>query len=147
MKKRSQRMALLQTLAERKKREADQFLADSKARVARDDATLLQLEQFLAEYQQQFAQRGQAGVAVDQLLMTRAFVEKIEASIRQHREAMQTNRGQLEQVEQYWRQAYGHQSAMKNLTERARTQERSDAEKQLQKELDERSQRLRPPFV
>ena len=60
---------------------------------------------------------------------------------------MRTNREQLEQVEQYWRQVYGHQSAMKNLTERARAQERSDAEKQLQKELDERSQRLRPPFV
>ena len=147
MKKRSERMALLQDLAERKKRQADQFLADSQTRVARDEATLMQLEQYLSEYHQQFQQRGEAGMAVDQLLMTRAFVEKIETSIRQHREAMKTNRDQLVQVEQYWRQVYGHQCAMKNLTERARVQEQALAEKQLQKELDERSQRGRPPFI
>jgi flagellar protein FliJ len=147
MKKRSQRMALLQDLAERKKREADQFLADSQARVNQGEATLVQLEQFLAEYQQQFQQQGQAGMAVGQMLTARAFVEKIEASIRQHREAMKTNADQLVQVEQYWRQVYGHQCAMKNLTERALGQERIEAEKQLQKELDERSQRLRPPFI
>jgi flagellar protein FliJ len=147
MKKRSQRMALLQDLAERKKRQADQFLADSQARVNQGEATLVQLEQFLAEYQQQFQQQGQAGMAVGQMLTARAFVEKIEASIRQHREAMKTNADQLVQVEQYWRQVYGHQCAMKNLTERALGQERIEAEKQLQKELDERSQRLRPPFI
>jgi flagellar FliJ protein len=60
---------------------------------------------------------------------------------------MKTNRDQLVQVEQYWRQVYGHQCAMKNLTERARVQEQALAEKQLQKELDERSQRGRPPFI
>ncbi len=144
MKRRSQRMALLQDLAQRKKRQADQFLADSQARVNQGEATLLQLEQFLDEYQQQFQQQGQAGIAVAQMLMVRAFVEKIEASIRQHRETMKTNAEQLEQVEQYWRQVQGHQCVMKNLTERALTQERAEAEKQLQKELDERSQRLRP---
>lgn len=147
MKKRSQRMALLQDLAQRKKRQADQFLADSQQRVAQGEATLVQLEQFLTEYQQQFQQQGQAGVAVGQMLMARAFVEKIEASIRQHRDTMKTNAEQLAQVEQYWRQVYGHQCAMQNLTERALTQERADAEKQLQKELDERSQRTRPPFI
>lgn len=147
MKKRSQRMALLQDLAERKKRQADQFLADSQARVSQGEATLVQLEQFLVEYQQQFQQQGQAGMAVGQMLTARAFVEKIEASIRQHRDAMKTNAEQLEQVEQYWRQVYGHRCAMKNLTERALDQERAEAEKQLQKELDERSQRVRPPFI
>lgn len=147
MKKRSQRMALLQDLAERKKRQADQFLADSQARVSQGEATLVQLEQFLAEYQQQFQQQGQAGMAVGQMLTARAFVEKIEASIRQHRDAMKANSDQLAQVEQYWRQVYGHQCAMKNLAERALGQERAEAEKQLQKELDERSQRVRPPFI
>ncbi|UTW10031.1 flagellar export protein FliJ [Marinobacterium rhizophilum] len=147
MKKRSQRMALLQDLAQRKKREADQFLADSQARVTQGEATLKQLEQFLVEYQQQFQQQGQGGMAVGQMLASRAFIEKIESSIRQHRETMKTHAEQLRQVEQYWRQVYGHQCAMKNLTERALGQERSEAEKQLQKELDERSQRLRPPFI
>nr|WP_067287591.1 flagellar export protein FliJ [Marinobacterium profundum] len=147
MKKRSQRMALLQDLAERKKRQADQFMADSRARVNQGEVTLRQLEQYLTEYQQQLQQQGQAGIAVAQMLMARAFVEKIEASIRQHRETMKTNAEQLEQVEQYWRQAYGHQCAMKNLTERALTQERVEAEKQLQKELDDRSQRVRTPFI
>jgi hypothetical protein len=36
---------------------------------------------------------------------------------------------------------------MKNLADRALTQERAEAEKQLQKELDERSQRVRTPFI
>ncbi|MFC6669774.1 flagellar export protein FliJ [Marinobacterium aestuariivivens] len=147
MKKRSDRMSLLADLAERKKRQADQFLADSRARVTRDEATLAQLEQFLAEYQQQLQHKGRQGVAVDQLLMARAFIEKIESTLRQHREAMKTNREQLEQVEQYWRQTYGHLKAMQKLTDRALDQERADAEKQLQKALDERSQLIRPPFI
>lgn len=147
MKKRSDRMALLADLAGRKKRQADQFLADSRARVARDETTLAQLEQFLTEYQQQLQQKGRQGVAVDQLLMARAFIDKIETTLQQHREAMKTNRDQLQQVEQYWRQTYGHLKAMEKLTDRALEQERQAAEKQLQKALDERSQHIRPPFI
>ncbi|NVK42671.1 MAG: flagellar export protein FliJ [Oceanospirillaceae bacterium] len=147
MKKRSERMSLLQDLAERKKRQADQFLADSRGRVERDEATLAQLEQFLAEYQTQLQEKGRRGVAMDQLLMARAFVAKIEATLDQHREAMKTNRQQLEQVEQYWRQTYGHLKAMEHLADRARDQERIEDEKRLQKLLDERSQLHRPPFI
>ncbi|GGO84989.1 hypothetical protein GCM10011348_32500 [Marinobacterium nitratireducens] len=147
MKKRSERMALLQDLAERKKRQADQFLADSRGRVERDEATLAQLERFLAEYQAQLQEKGRQGVAMDRFLAARAFVDKIEATLRQHREAMRTNRQQLEQVEQHWRSTYGHLKAMEHLTDRARAQERSEEEKRLQKLLDERAQLIRPPFI
>lgn len=147
MKKRSERMALLQDLAERRKRQADQFLADSRARVAQDESTLAQLEQYLAEYRQQMLQRGQGGIAIDQLQMMRAFVGKIESSIDQQCEAMKTNREQLARVEEYWRKTYGHLRAMQNLTDRALEQERVAAEKRLQKVLDERAQLIRPPFI
>ncbi|MBY4675949.1 flagellar export protein FliJ [Marinobacterium arenosum] len=146
MAKRSDRLQLVKELAERKKQQADQFLAASRARTQQDQQSLQQLQNFLLEYQQQFQQAGQRTLGPSEMQTRQAFMQKITKAIEQHRKGMAQNQQELVAVEQHWQKSYAHLKAMEVLQAKAVDQERAQADKQLQKELDERSQRRPPDF-
>lgn len=144
MAKRSDRLRLVKEMAERKKQQADQFLAASRARVQQDQQSLQQLQNFLLEYQQQFQQAGQRTLGPAELQTRQAFMNKITKALEQHRQAMAHNQKELATVEQHWQKSYARLKAMEVLQAKAVDQERALADKQLQKELDERAQRRKP---
>jgi len=146
-KKRSDRLKLVQELAERKKKQADQYLAESRQQVQQGEVTLQQLEQYIAEYQRRLISVGQTGVNIAELTKIQQFIEKLTATMRQHKESMKVNEEQLERVKAHWQQSYGHLKAMERLTETAEQKEQAEAEKALQKTLDERSQLKRSNFI
>lgn len=147
MTKRSKRLELVRELAERKKNQADQMLAASRQRVNQDEAGLQQLQAFLAEYQAEFIRSGQQTMDPRGVQTRQAFLTKITHTIMKHREAMEHNRKELQAVESHWQSAYKGLKAMDVLHEKALDQERLEADKQLQKELDERSQLRKAGFL
>ena len=78
MKKRSKRLKLVLDLAEKKKQQADQFLAASRQRAEQDKQTMQQLDQYLLEYQQSYLGVHAEGRTGAELHAQQAFMQKIQ---------------------------------------------------------------------
>lgn len=147
MAKRSKRLQVVLDLAERKRKQADQLLAEAQNRVLQDQQTLDQLQQYYSDYANNFYTDGAAGVSASQLHTYQAFMHKLRQAIAQQQQARQINEAQLERVKAHWQSVYGHFKAIDSLVDKARDEERIQEEKSQQKQLDERSQLIRPPYI
>jgi len=145
--KRSERLQVVLTLAERKRQEADRFLADAQRRVNQGEAGIQQLQGYLREYQQQFTTSGQQGVSIGALQSQQAFMQKINSTIHEQERALEQAREQLQQIRIYWQQTYARQKGIERLIRKAREEEQLQVERRLQQEIDERSQHVRPRFI
>jgi len=144
--KRSERLQVVLSVAERRRKEADRFLADAQQRVSQGEAGIRQLQNYLKEYQQQFTASGQQGLTIAALQTQQAFMQKINSTIQEQEHALQQAREQLQQVRAYWQQTYARQKGIEKLILKARNEELQVQERRLQRELDERSQHLKSPF-
>ncbi|SIS46951.1 flagellar export protein FliJ [Neptunomonas antarctica] len=147
IKKRSGRLKVVLDLAEKRKKEAERFLAEQIQRVENDKQQLVQLELYLAEYQQGYRQDSAQGLSIDRMLNYQGFMNKISVAIEQHKKSMLMNEKQLAQVKQYWAQMHGKYKAIDSLVVKALDDEVKAVDKVLQKELDERSQLSRITYL
>lgn len=147
MSKRSKRLQLVLDLAEKKKKQADQFLAASRQRVEQDQRTMAQLDDYVSEYQQSYLGAHAEGCTGAQLHTQQAFLQKIQQAKSTQAKAMEQNRKELEVVEQHWKAAYARMKGLQKLTDKAVETEQLEEEKALQKQLDERSQVIKTPFI
>ncbi|WP_415886915.1 flagellar export protein FliJ [Neptuniibacter sp. QD37_6] len=147
MSKRSKRLKLVLDLAEKKKQQADQFLAASRQRVDNDQKTMAQLEQYVSDYQQSYLGAHAQGCTGAQLHTQQAFLQKIQDAKAAQIKAMEQNRRELDVVEQHWKAAYARVKGLQKLADKAVENELLEEEKALQKQLDERSQAIKTPFI
>ena len=145
--KRSKRLQVVLDLAERKRKQADQLLAQARGRVEQGEQTLLQLESYYNDYVNSFYAEGAGGINLGQIETHQAFMQKLRVAIDQQKKALVMDRAQLEQVQKHWQSAYGHHKAVDTLVDKLKTEELKQEEKQQQKILDERSQLIRPPYI
>lgn len=145
--KRSKRLQVVLDLAERRKKDAERFLAEHLQRVEKDKQQLAQLEQYLTEYQRQYQAALQQGLGIGTLQNYQGFMQKIVSTINQHKKAMQVNLDQLAQVRAYWSQLSGRHKALDGLVEQAARDEQQAEDKALQKQLDERAQAVKTDWV
>ncbi|MBA4501058.1 flagellar export protein FliJ [Marinobacterium marinum] len=144
---RSQRLEVVLAVAERKRREAERFLAEARQRVSQGEQGIVQLENYLGEYQQQFTATGRQGVDIGALQARQAFMQKISDTMQQQEQALLQAREQVQQVQAYWQQTYAREKGIERLVEKARMDETRVKERKLQQELDERSQHVRPSYI
>lgn len=147
MAKRSQRLKVVLDLAARKKQQADQLLAASRARVEKDKQQIAQLQVFLADYQQQYEDAGRQGFGISKLEIYQSFIRKIATALKQQENALRMNENELSVVERHWTQCYGQVVAMDKLIDKAQNQERQLEDKKLQQQLDERAQLIKSNFI
>ncbi len=146
-KQRSQRLEVVLAVAERKRREAERFLADAQRRVSQGEQGIVQLQNYLGEYQQQFTTTGQQGVSIGALQSRQAFMQKISHTVQQQEQALVQAREQLQQVQAYWQQTYAREKGIERLIQKARDRETHERERKLQQDIDERSQHVRPRYI
>ena len=139
-KKRSARLSIVLDLEERKKKQADKFLSDHVKRVENDKSQLIQLENYLEEYQEQYKITCKQGISIQNLTSYQSFMSKIGTVIAQHKEAMKVNLEQLAGVRQYWIKVYARHNAVDSLIGRIKVKEQDVEDKMLQKLIDESSQ-------
>lgn len=144
--KRSQRFKLLLDLAERKRKEADRMLGEAQQRVVQAKQSIEQLKNYQVEYRNQFIEQGKQGVDAGQIAVYQGFLGRLTHASEQSHDALKQSQMQLEKIEQHWREAYAHFKAMEKLYEKALKDEQKVADKQVQKQLDEFSQRMHKPF-
>ena len=143
-KKRSDRLALVQDITAKKRKEADQMLAQSKARIQQGEAQLTQLKAFKDEYYKEFETVGRNGLTPAKIDTYQAFITKLSLAIEQQVKALENNRKELAAVEQHWARCYAQEQGMTKLVDKSREDELRLEEKRLQAALDERAQ-LTPP--
>lgn len=122
-------------------------MAEHLQRVEKDKQQLAQLEQYLTEYQRQYQAALQQGLGIGTLQNYQGFMQKIVATINQHKKAMQVNLDQLAQVRAYWSQLSGRHKALDGLVEQAARDEQQAEDKALQKQLDERAQAVKTDWI
>lgn len=145
--KRSKRLQVVLDLAERKRKQADQWLSQAQGQVQQGEATLTQLHDYYSDYANSFYQQGAAGISPGQIHTHQAFMQKLRLAVEQQEKALQMDREQLEKVTAHWQSVYQHFKSVEMLVDKLKGQESKEAERQLQKELDERSQLIRPPLI
>jgi flagellar FliJ protein len=138
-KKRSARLSVVLDLEERKKKQADKFLADHIKRVENDKLQLVQLETYLTEYQQQYQVTCQQGISVQSLNSYQAFMLKIGNVIEEHKKSMKINEEQLTNVRVFWTKTYARYNAVDSLISNIKKKEDQADEKIVQKMIDETS--------
>ncbi len=138
-KKRSARLSVVMDLEDRKKKQADKFLADHIQRVENDKVQLKQLEDYLAEYQAQYQETCKQGISIQSLTTYQAFMAKVGNVIDQHKNAMKYNVEQLAGVRQYWMKVYARRNAVGSLIGKIKADEQASDDKALQKLIDEAS--------
>ena len=140
-KKRSARLSIVADLEQRKRKEADKFLAEHVKRVENDKTQLIQLENYLREYQAEYKQTCAKGISVQNLMSYQSFMVKVGNVIEQHKVSMEVNKQQLIEVKKYWSRVCARQNAIDSLIVNLKKKEQYSADKALQNLIDEASLR------
>ncbi|MFW1677677.1 flagellar export protein FliJ [Pontibacter sp. JAM-7] len=147
MTQRSRRLELVLNLAEKKKQQAEQFLANSRQSLIKSQATLEQLDRYLLEYRELYMGNNAAGATGAQLQIQQAFIQKLEAARQAQVQAIEHQTRELEAVEKHWQAMYARFKGIEKLTDQVRSAEQKAHDKALQKQIDERAQLHRPDFI
>ena len=137
--KRSDKLGFLKGLAEKKKKDADQLLMASRARVEDAKAQLAQLQGFVAEYQQRYEEAGRSGASIAQINVYLGFINKLNGAIAQQEKALEMHQHELTVVEAHWAKSLGQSNAIAKRHQSSLNQEAAAEEKALQRTFDERA--------
>lgn len=136
--KRSQRMAVVLKLANDYENKAVQQLQSCRAAVSGAEDQLQELINYQSEYIESINDKW-AAMNAREMINDRAFVENlVQAREVQERRIFQLKNSEAEALN-YWRSAHNRRKQIENLIERLKSDESHEADRQLQKLLDELS--------
>lgn len=141
--KRSQRLAVVVTLAQRKADESARALAYIKQKLRADQQQLQQLEEYLVEYRTSLQTQGQQGVSAQQFRVFVNFSQNVERAIEQQKQQVATVTRQVEQVRRHWQRLDARHQGLEKLHARSLLEESAAQERVAQKEQDEFAGRWR----
>ena len=138
---RAKRLEPVQNLVENNERRLARNLAASERRVSEGEAKLQELERYRGEYEQQFSQRAGRGIAATELRDYQAFLARLVEAIRQQQAVVQRVRAERDAERLRWQEAAKRAKALGHVVEQWQTEERRNADRAEQREIDERAQR------
>lgn len=138
--KKSKRLQPVQQLAERRRKNAEQQLGQAQQQLLAERQKLVQLQDYLGDYQKELLSTGQAGVTMEQLQRLQSFKQRLLDALAQQKQQIQFSEQLLEQAKQAWQVASGREQAMSSLISRTQNQEQQQDDKRLQKQIDELTQ-------
>jgi flagellar FliJ protein len=106
-----------------------------------EEAKLVQLKQYHDEYLARFELAARKGLSSAQLQEYRAFLDKLDQAIGQQERVVAASKLDHSNKKEDWRESHTRTQALDKVVRRYRRQEQQSAERQEQKESDDRSQR------
>lgn len=134
--RRSERMGVVLMVAQKHEQDAAGYLKQHQQIVAQQQEQLTQLTEYRASYLEKLTQT-QGGLSPDQLSHYSSFIHNLEGMLDQQRGKLEELEMQLEKVRMHWFQQHNRCKSIEELITRLRQGEDKDAERRLQKELDE----------
>lgn len=134
--RRSERMGVVLMVAERHEQEAAGYLSRHSELVRNETEQLTQLAEYRDTYLGHYAS-DQARMGPAELSRYSQFLLHLGGAIDDQQRKLATLQQQLETVRRHWHEQHQRRKAVEDLIARLRRGEDRDAEKQLQKQLDE----------
>lgn len=139
--KSSQRLQTLLKLAALREDAAARQLAQSNERLLQARTQSRQLQQYEHDYQQRYADSAAASVTRQFLLNYQRFFRQLESAQVQQLQAVTLRETEREQARLRWVEQYSKRRLLAGLREQRLAGEALDAEKKVQRELDDRAAR------
>ncbi|UFH47999.1 flagellar export protein FliJ [Pseudomonas sp. KNUC1026] len=139
---RAARLAPVVEMAEKVERTAAQRLGHFQGQVRLAQAKLQELEQFRANYQEQWIRNGTQGVSGMWLMNYQRFLSQLETAVGQQHRSLAWHQNNLNNARKTWQDAYARVEGLRKLVERYIAEARAAEDKREQRLLDELSQRL-----
>jgi len=141
--KRPNRLEIVRKVMSDKEQECAVRLTGAQHRLAEAERRAIELRRYLREYQQSFEQRAKRGIGVSGVRDYQTFIARIAEAVRQQDGLVQQLRAEAERARAQWRHAAARKSGIGKVVAKAQHEARQHEERQVQKEHDERAQRLR----
>lgn len=135
--KRSQRLQLVERLAQQREDQAAQALHQARHQLAGEQRQLAELEGYRGEYQQYLQVQGGQGLSILQWRRTQGFIDQLGQVIAQQEGVIRQWQRQEAQLLEHWRQLYQRRKTLGQLVERVSMEEIIEADRREQKALDE----------
>ena len=142
MNKRAQHLLPVIDMAQTAEQEAAAKLRQYQAALQQAQQQLQNLEHYRDDYQQQWIDKGQAGVSGQWLMNYQRFLSQLEVAIEQQQKSLAWHENNVRSSQTLWQQAYARLEGLRKLVQRYREEAQKAADKQEQKLLDEMAQRL-----
>jgi flagellar FliJ protein len=134
---RSQRLAVVLSLEERKEQEALERMGEARKLVDRQREQVENLNRYQQEYRQQIRNSQQGVVQVSRLQAWQAFIAQLDQVIRQQQVQLDQAEKVFEARKQEWQQAWERRRGMEKYIDTCRQQERREQDLREQKLSDE----------
>ncbi len=134
---RSQRLAVVLALEERKEREALERMGEARKLVDQQREQVENLNRYQQEYRQQIRNSQQGVVQVSRLQAWQAFIAQLDQVIRQQQTQLDQAEKVFEVRKQEWQQAWERRRGMEKYIDTCRQQERREQDLREQKLSDE----------
>lgn len=140
---RAKRLEPVQDIAGAAERRLAQGVVGFERRLQEAETKLLELQRYLAEYEQQFAARAGKGIGVMELRDYQAFLARLGDAIQQQRSLVQRAQSERDAERLRWQDAAKRVKALDHVVDRWQAEERRTLERREQRDTDERAQRGR----
>jgi flagellar FliJ protein len=137
--KRSQRMALVQRLAEQREEALVKVMGQTQQLLSQEQSQLQQLIAYRDDYTRQKSSSTMHFMGGEALRNYTAFMANLDQALDQQGAQIKRVEERLSQLKQQWFQAHARSKNLKNLVSRYKDDELLLLEKQLQRELDDRA--------
>lgn len=137
----SKRLKPVQKVAANREQKAARSMGQSRANLAQEEAKLAQLKQYHQEYLTRFQEASAQGMSVAQLQEYRAFLGKLDEAIEQQQKVVAASVANHSTHRNDWKQKRTRTQALGKVVERYRKEEAKAADRNEQKENDERNSR------
>jgi len=143
--KRAKRLQPVGQLMDELERESAQRMAATQGRLAEAQQRHAELQRYLQEYRDSFAQRARAGMDVAGMRDYQVFMSRLNEAVQAQASVVEQLKAECQAEREAWTQAAARKSAVSKVIERAQSDERQAEERRQQREIDERAQRRGAP--
>ncbi len=137
----SKRLKPVQRIAETREQKAARHMGLSRKTLHAEEVKLGQLKGYHQEYLQRFEDAASKGMSANQLQEYRAFLSKLDEAIRHQEGVVASTKSDHSTNQDDWRKKHTRTEALNQAVKRFQKQEKVTAERNEQKESDERNQR------
>jgi flagellar FliJ protein len=140
---RALRLKPVHQAAEDAERRSAARVVSAQSRLTEAERRCLDLEQYLAEYQNTFRVKASAGLDARALRAYQIFIAKLTEAIATQRGLIAQLHVEAEKEQQQWREAATRTKAVGKVIEKATAEDSKLEERKMQRETDEHAQRQR----
>jgi flagellar FliJ protein len=124
-------------------RESALRVAATQTRLSEAQRRGAELQRYLEEYRQMFAQRAKAGMVVSGMRDYQVFIARLNEAVQAQQRVVDQLSAECVAEREVWAQAAARKTAVGKVIDQAHSDERKADDRLQQRELDERAQRQR----